>query len=76
MDGSGYFDLFCALPKIVIRSPPCSTDDAAEAGHLGFTISLSVGNWIAFLGHEIPYERPLCAMTRRCRQTDAQARGL
>jgi hypothetical protein len=61
MDGSGYFDLFCALPKLVIRSLPCSTDDAAEAGHLGSTISLSVGNWIAFLGHEIPYDRPLCA---------------
>src|ERR1700704_6425924 len=28
--------------------------------------------------HEIPfaYERPLCAMTRRCRQTDAHARDL
>jgi hypothetical protein len=59
MDGSGYFDLFCALQKIVVRSPACSTNDAAEAGHLGFTISLSVGNWIAFLGYEIPYERPL-----------------
>jgi hypothetical protein len=68
LDGrSGYFDLFCARPTIVIRSPPCSTDDAAEAGHLGFTISLSVGNWIAFLGHEIPYERPLCAKSGRSR---------